>query len=480
MCYFYPMKNEKVELQHNKGKLFVTERLDLLLDKDSFTEILEEPDRDGVYTGYGTIGGEKVFVFAQDFTERGGSIGLLHGKRIARTIARAVDEKKPLIGIFDSGGARISEGVDALAGCGDFLYQNVRASGVIPQIAVILGPTAGAASYSQSVSDFVFSVKNIGCSFVTGPDVVRIATGEESSPFSLGGAEMHATESGLVHVLTDDEKSCFASIRKLMFLLQNKEKPFLKKRPCPLLSAVEKTDPKTAYDMRAVVEELFDEGSFFELQPFYAPNLITGFALLGDKTVGVVANDPKHLSGVLDARAAEKGGRFVRFCDCFDVPVITLTDTPGFLPGSEQEHGGLVRRGAKLLYAYAEATVPKITLILRKAYGGAYIAMGSKHLHADKVYALSSCRAAVMGAEGAANILYRKKISSLFGDERKEFLQRKTAELIAEQSDVEALSEKGYIDDVLSCDRVRPALFAAVIAHHGRLRHARKHGNIPL
>lgn len=478
LCYFYPMDNAKIELQHKKGKLFVTERLDLLLDKGSFTEILDG-DRDGVYTGCGLINGEKVFVFAQDFTEQGGSIGLRHGKRIAEVISRAIDEKRPVIGIFDSGGARITEGVDALAGCGEFLYQNVRASGVIPQISVILGPTAGASSYSQSISDVVFSVKNVGCSFVTGPDVVRSVTGEECTPNDLGGAEMHAEESGLVHVLCDTEETCFASIRKFFSLLLNKQIPHFTDHGRSFLSDVEKLDQKTPYDMRNVIADIFDKDSFFELQPLYAPNLTVGLALLGNVTVGVIADNPKFLGGALDVRSAEKGGRFVRFCDCFNIPVITLTDTPGYLPGTEQEHGGIVRRGAKLLYAYAEATVPKITLIVRKAYGGAYIAMGSKHLRADKVYALSSCRAAVMGAEGATNILYRKQLAALGDSEKKAFLNQKTEEFIEKQSDVNALVEKGYVDEILPADKVRSVLYRDVVALSGRSRE-NKHGNIPL
>ena len=472
------MNIDKNALQHQKGKLLATERLALLLDEGSFVDFAPEEKRDGVYTGYGNVNGQKIFVFAQDFTEKGGSIGLLHGERIARLIARAIEEKRPVVGIFDSGGARIEEGVRALAGCGSFLFQNTRASGVIPQISVVLGPCAGAASYSQTISDFVFSVEGIGCTFVTGPDVVKSVTGEESVAKDLGSAEMHAKKTGVVHVLEKTEKECFSSVRRLLHLLTEPIKDFSAPDTYDNLKKVEVLPQKTAYDVREVIKDVVDKDSFFEFQPFFAPNLVIGLATLTGKTVGIVANNPQFLGGAVDCNASEKGARFVRFCDCFSIPVVTLVDTPGYLPGKEQEQAGILRHGAKLLYAYAEATVPKWTLILRKAYGGAYIAMGSKHLGANKVYILSSCQAAVMGAEGAVSILYRKQAAAMTEEEKNNFLRKKADEYAAEQMNYRDLAESGYADKLLPASAVRSA-FAEDIRLLLPVTQ-KKHGNIPL
>lgn len=473
------MNIEKARRQRQKGKLLATERLALLLDEHSYVEIAPNEGKDGVYTGYGTVNGEKVFVFAQDFTEKGGSIGLLHGERIARLIDLALQERRPVVGIFDSGGARIEEGIRALAGCGAFLYQNTRASGVIPQISVVLGPCAGAASYSQSISDFVFSVENVGCTFITGPDVVKSVTGEESTAEELGSAKMHAEETGVVHVLKKTEKECFCSVRSLLDLLTKEKIDLIPPTSAGFLKKVEELSQKTAYDVRDVISEIADKDSFFELQSSYAPNLAIGLGRLAGKTVGFVANDPHSLGGAIDCKASGKGGRFVRFCDCFSIPVITFVDTPGYLPGKEQEKRGILRDGAKLLYAYAEATTPKITVILRKAYGGAYIAMGSKHLGADKVYALSSCQAAVMGAEGAVSILNKKRTALMTNAAKERYLAEKAKEYATEHMNYRELTENGYADRLLSCDEVRDVLCHDVLAFP-KPTFSKKHGNIPL
>ncbi len=492
----------RVATQHAKGKRTARERIAALLDPDSFSETgmfvthraagfgleNDHPAGDGVVTGTGKIEGRPVCVFAQDFTVLGGSVGEAHGRKIARLMDIALQNGVPLIGLNDSGGARIQEGVDALAAYGEIFYRNVQASGVIPQLSVILGPCAGGAVYSPAITDFVFMVEETAHMFITGPDVIRAVTREEVDVETLGGASLHASRSGVAHFTAPDEDAVFAQVRWLLtFLPPNnltpppgvvaKDDPH---RPTPELRNAVPADPRQPYDVRAVIEPLVDDGEFLEIQSAFAQNLVVGFARLDGHPVGIVANQPVMLAGVLDIDAGDKGARFIRFCDAFHIPLVTLVDTPGFLPGTDQEHDGIIRHGAKLIFAYAEATVPKVTLILRKAYGGAYIVMGSKHLAGDVNLAWPAAEIAVMGPESAVNVVFRKDLVAAADPEscRADLIRRYREEL----ANPFVAASRGYLDDVIDPAESRARLIAALDFLRDKRQPApkRKHGNIPL
>lgn len=493
---------ERIERQHKAGKLTAYERLELLLDEGSFREIdcfvthratsfgMEQykPLGDGVVTGYGTIDGRLTFVFAQDFTVMGGSLGRAHADKICKVLDLAMKNGAPVIGLNDSGGARIQEGVVALGGYGDIFLRNVMASGVIPQISCIMGPCAGGAVYSPAVMDFIVMVKNTSYMFVTGPDVVRAVTGQEVSFEDLGGAWMHNTESGVAHFIAENEEDAIYILRRLMsFLPQNnmEDPPVIPCQDDPLrtddsLNTIVPDDPTLPYDMKQVIHTVVDNGDFLEVMEHFAPNLIVGFARLNGRPVGIVASQPSVLAGALDNNASIKGARFVRFCDAFNIPIVTFEDVPGFLPGLDQERGGIIRNGAKLLYAYCEATVPKITVITRKAYGGAYIVIASKHIRGDVNLAWPSAEIAVMGAEGAINILYRKELAEA------EDPERLRAQLIEEYRNTFAnpyvAASWGYLDDVIEPSHTRPRLINALemLQNKRDQNPPKKHGNIPL
>jgi acetyl-CoA carboxylase carboxyltransferase component len=495
---------KRIEKQHQSGKLTARERLDLLLDPGSFREIdafvvhrernfgMDEPDKqflgDSVVTGWGTINGRLVYVFSQDFTVMGGSLSEVHAQKICKIMDMAVKNGAPVIGLNDSGGARIQEGVVSLGGYADIFLRNTLASGVIPQLSVIMGPCAGGAVYSPALTDFVFMVKDTSYMFVTGPDVVRAVTHEDVTFEELGGAMTHNTLSGVSHVAANSEEDGMFLVRELLgYLPQNnmEDPPFEPTKDDPLrtedkLNDIVPDDPSKPYDMKTVVEMIADEGRFFEIHEHYAPNIVVGFARLGGYSVGIVANQPAVLAGVLDIKASEKAARFVRFCDAFNVPIITLEDVPGFLPGVAQEHGGIIRAGAKLLYAYCEATVPKITVVTRKSYGGAYCVMNSKHIRSDLNFAWPSAELAVMGPDGAVSIIFRREL-----DQAEDAGERKE-ELVQDYRDRFAnpyiAASHGYIDDVIVPSETRPRLINAL----GMLQNKRdsnppkKHGNIPL
>ncbi|MCS7259187.1 MAG: methylmalonyl-CoA carboxyltransferase [Anaerolineae bacterium] len=493
---------ERIERQHKAGKLTAYERLELLLDEGSFREIdcfvthratgfgmeHNKPLGDGVVTGYGTIDGRLTFVFAQDFTVMGGSLGRAHADKICKVLDLAMKNGAPVIGLNDSGGARIQEGVVALGGYGDIFLRNVMASGVIPQISCIMGPCAGGAVYSPAVMDFIVMVKNTSYMFVTGPDVVKAVTGQEVSFEDLGGAWMHNTESGVAHFIAENEEDAIYILRRLMsFLPQNnmEDPPVVPCRDDPLrtddrLNTIVPDDPTQPYDMKQVIHTVVDNGDFLEVMEHFAPNLIVGFARLNGRAVGIVASQPCVLAGALDNNASIKGARFVRFCDAFNIPIITFEDVPGFLPGLDQERGGIIRNGAKLLYAYCEATVPKITVITRKAYGGAYIVIASKHIRGDVNLAWPSAEIAVMGAEGAINILYRKELAEADDPERLR------ARLIEEYRNAFAnpyvAASWGYLDDIIEPSHTRPRLINALemLQNKRDQNPPKKHGNIPL
>jgi acetyl-CoA carboxylase carboxyltransferase component len=422
----------RIERQHEKGKLTARERIAYLLDPGTFHEIdpfvthratqfgLDErrTPGDSVVTGWGEVDGQLVYVFAQDFTVMGGSVGEVHGEKVCKVLDLALENGAPVIGINDSGGARIQEGVDSLDAYGEIFYRNTMASGVIPQISVIAGPCAGGAVYSPALTDFVFMVEDIGYMFITGPDVIRSVTQEEVSAEELGGANVHSRQSGVAHFARPDEEATFDLVRRLLSYLPSnnaEDPPYVPPvdppgRADPVLDTLVPEDPSEAYDMEEIVRRIVDEGTFLQVHERFATNLMVGFARLGGYVVGVVAQQPPVLAGVLDIDAADKGARFIRFCDAFNVPLVTLVDTPGFLPGVEQEHGGIIRHGAKMIYAYAEASVPKISVITRKAYGGAYIVMSSKALRGDVCFAWPAAEIAVMGPRGAVNIVFRKEL----------------------------------------------------------------------
>jgi propionyl-CoA carboxylase beta chain len=489
---------KRIEAQHDKGKLTARERLDVLLDEGSFEEfdMFVEHDctefgmadkkipGDGVVTGSGTINGRLVYVFAKDFTVFGGSLSLAHAKKICKVQDAALKNGAPIIGLFDAGGARIQEGVDALGGYAEIFQRNTLASGVIPQISVIMGPCAGGDVYSPAITDFIFMVKDTSYMYVTGPDVVKTVTNEVVSHEELGGASVHAKKSGVVDGAFENDIETLIEVRRLIDFLpaSNRENPptvdsfDVADRPEPSLDTLVPPNPNKPYDIKELIEKVADEGDFFEIAPDYAANIVTGFGRLEGQTVGFVANQPLSLAGVLDIDASKKGARFVRFCDCFEIPIITFVDVPGFLPGTKQEYGGLIKHGAKLLFAYAEATVPKLTVITRKAYGGAYDVMASKHLRGDINYAWPTAEIAVMGAKGAAEIIHRKDL----GDEEK------MAEHVEEYEDRFAnpfvAASRGYLDDVIMPHNTRLRLIKALRTLRGKQLENpwKKHDNIPL
>ncbi|HLM10484.1 MAG TPA: acyl-CoA carboxylase subunit beta [Thermoleophilaceae bacterium] len=490
------------EKQHAKGKLTARERIDKLLDPGSFQELdtfvrhrthdfdmlRNRPWGDAVVTGHGTIDGRPVCVFSQDFTVFGGSLGEVMGEKMVKVMDLAARIGCPVIGINDSGGARIQEGVVSLGAYGDVFVRNVKCSGVIPQISIVMGPCAGGAVYSPAMTDFIFMVKETSHMFITGPDVIKTVTGEEVEFEELGGAMTHNTKSGVAHFACDDEDSCLEDVRYLMsFLPQNNLElpPRMDTgdeagREEPDLDSVVPDSPNKPYDMRDAIHLVVDNGEFFEVQEHFARNIVVGFARLDGRPIGVVGNQPSQLAGVLDIAASEKAARFVRFCDAFNIPLVTFMDVPGFLPGTEQEWGGIIRHGAKLLYAFTEATVPKLTVITRKAYGGAYDVMSSKHMLADFVFAWPTAEVAVMGPEGAVNIIHRRDIqSSPTPDMRREKL---IGDYKARFANPYSAAERGYIDDVIIPHETRPRLATALeVLQTKRVdTPKRKHGNIPL
>jgi acetyl-CoA carboxylase carboxyltransferase component len=491
-----------VEKQHAKGKLTARERIERLVDPGTFVETdmfvthrasgfgLENshPLTDGVVTGWGKIDERLVYLYAQDFTILGGSLGEAHGRKIAKLMDMAYQNGAPLIGLNDSGGARIQEGVDALAAYGEIFYRNTRASGVIPQISVILGPCAGGAVYSPAITDFVFMVEDNAYMFITGPEVVKAVTHEEVDFSSLGGAGVHSAKSGVAHFTAPDEESLLAQVRYLLSFLPSNNltpPPYVQPdddpaRPTPELEEIVPRDAQKSYDVHAVIESIVDGGEFLEVQPEFARNLVIGFARMDGHPVGVVANQAGYLAGVLDIAASEKGARFIRFCDSFHIPLVTLVDTPGFLPGTDQEHGGIIRHGAKMIFAYAEATVPKVSVILRKAYGGAYIVMSSKNLQGDLNFAWPNAEIAVMGPESAVQIVFRKELAAAEDAEAlRAELTRKFREDLANPF---VAASRGYLDDVISPVETRARLISALESLRDKRlpTPARKHGNIPL
>ena len=493
---------ERIEAQHKKGKQTARERLDLLLDRGSFHETdafvihrthdfgLEKQlyPGDSVITGWGTINERLVYVFSQDFTVLGGSLGEVHSEKICKILDLALKNGAPAVGLNDSGGARIQEGVVSLAGYAEIFLRNTLASGVIPQISAILGPCAGGAVYSPALTDFIFMVRGTSNMFVTGPDVVRAVTREQVSANELGGAEVHAEKSGVCHVVSESEADAMFLIRKLLsYLPQNnlEDPPYVPNNDDPLrteemLDTIIPDDPGKPYDVKEIIQRVVDEGQFYEIQEAFAQNIVIGFARLGGHSVGLVANQPQILAGVLDIDASEKAARFVRFCDSFNIPLITFVDVPGFMPGTQQEHGGIIRSGAKLLHAYCEATVPKITVVLRKAYGGAYIVMSSKHLRGDINLAWPSAEIAVMGPEGAVSIIFRREI------EKSDNPAQMKAKLIDEYREKFAnpyiAAERGYLDDIIEPNETRPKLVNALemLKNKRDYNPSKKHGNIPL
>ena len=493
---------ERARRQHVQGKLLARERLNILLDSGSFVELdrlrthdctdfgMEQQKffGDAVVTGYGAIDSRLVYVYSQDFTVFGGSLSRVVADKICKVMDMALKNGAPIIGINDSGGARIQEGVDSLAGYGEIFQRNVMASGVVPQITAILGPCAGGAVYSPAITDFIFMLKTNSYMFITGPDVIKTVTHEEVSKETLGGAETHAGRSGVAHFAADSEKDCLLMIRDLIgFLPGNNQEdpPFRPNFDDPLrrdkrLRSLIPDNPNRPYDMKELITAVVDEGYFYEVQAEFARNILVGFAHLGGRSVGIVANQPANLAGCLDINAAVKAARFIRFCDCFNIPVVTFVDVPGFLPGTEQEYHGIIRHGAKLLYAYAEATVPKVTVVTRKAYGGGYIVMASKHLRGDINFAYPTAEIAVMGPEGAINIVFR--------DELQKAAEPANAreQLIAKYRDTFAnpfkAAESGYIDGIIYPEETRPTLIRALDMLKNKQDHhpPKKHGNIPL
>ena len=488
----------RIDAQHARGKLTARERIDLLLDEDSFEEIdmFVEHDchefgmenqkipGDGVVTGWGTVNGRPIYVYAKDFTVFGGSLSRAHSRKINKVQDMALRNGTPIIGILDAGGARIQEGVDALGGYAEVFQRNTLASGVIPQITMIMGPCAGGDVYSPAITDFIFMVRKSSYMFVTGPDVVKTVTNEEVTAEELGGAKVHTTKSSVADGAFDNDVEALTQLRRLIDFLplsnisgvpeQATHDPFDRQEIS--LDTIIPANPNMPYDMKELVLKLVDEGDFFDIQPDFAKNIITGFGRMEGRTVGIVANQPMTLAGVLDSDASRKAARFVRFCDCFEIPIITLVDVPGFLPGTSQEYGGLIKHGAKLLFAYAEATVPKITLITRKAYGGAYDVMASKHLRGDVNYAWPTAEIAVMGAKGAVEIIFRKSL----GDD--EEIARRTTEYEDKFLNPFVAAERGYIDEVIQPRNTRRRIARSLALLRGKTLENpwKKHDNIPL
>ena len=495
--------HKQAEKQHSKGKFTAHERISLLFDSGTFEEVdtfvtpanlpvefgkVERTFGDGVIVGYGKINGRLVFAYAQDFTIMGGSLGFVHARKIAKIQEMALKMGSPVIGIMDSGGARIQEGVASLSGYASIFHNIIQSSGIIPQISVIMGPAAGGAVYSPALMDFVFMVNHTSYMFVTGPNVVKEVLNEDVSFDGLGGAEIHARKSGVAHMIYDDEENTILALKKFLAYLpsNNVENPPIVaddgsvQDVCEKLRDIVPDDPNKAYDVRDVIQLVVDRNSFFETAELYAQNLVTGFARIQGKTIGIVANQPKVLAGVLDIDSSTKGARFIRFCDAFNIPILTFEDVPGFLPGAEQEHRGIIRHGAKLLFAYSEATVPKITVILRKAYGGAFIVMNSKNLGGDFSFAWPTAEIAVMGPDGAVAILYRKELAeSKNPAELKKELVKKYRDKIANPF---IADESGYIDEVIDPAVTRRKIISALNALSNKWVKvpARKHGNMPL
>ena len=489
---------KRVDAQHKRGKLTARERLDLLLDPGSFEEwdmFVEHRSTDfgmekntipgdGVVTGHGTINGRSVFVFAQDFTVFGGSLSETHSEKICKVMDQAMKVGAPVIGINDSGGARIQEGVSALAGYGEVFYRNVMSSGVVPQISMIMGPSAGGAVYSPAVTDFIFMVRDTSYMFVTGPDVVKTVTHEEVTQEQLGGAVTHTTKSGVADGAFDTDVDAIEQVRRLLEFLPSSNREFPPvlptddppNRPEPSLDSLVPANPNEPYDVKELIHKVVDEGYFFEIQPDFAGNIVVGFGRMEGAPVAIVANQPMVFAGCLDIDASVKSARFIRFCDCFNIPIVMLVDVPGFLPGTTQEYGGLIRHGAKLLFAFAEATVPKVTIITRKAYGGAYIVMGSKHLRGDVNYAWPSAEIAVMGSKGAVEIIFREDLD----DEVK--IAAREKEYQDQFANPFKVGTRGYIDDVIMPHNTRWRICRSLNMLRNKKQDLpwKKHGNIPL
>jgi acetyl-CoA carboxylase carboxyltransferase component len=490
---------EAAAKQHARGKLTARERIDLLLDPDSFVELdryrvhrcqnfgmeQKKVPGDGVVTGYGTIDGRTVYVFSQDFTVFGGSLGEVFAEKICKVMDLALRNGHPCIGLNDSGGARIQEGVESLGGYAEIFWRNVQSSGVIPQLSAILGPCAGGAVYSPVMTDFTIMVKDTSFMFITGPEVVKTVLGEDVTFEELGGATTHNEISGVAHFMAESEEEALAQLRYLLGFLPSNNLEDPPTYPCSdpanrqeeRMLTIIPDQPNRPYDMKELLTLVVDDGELLEIQPLFAQNLITAFARLDGRTVGIVANQPKVKAGTMDIDASVKGARFVRFCDAFNIPIVTFEDVPGYLPGKSQEHGGIIRHGAKLLYAYCEATVPKLTVITRKAYGGAYDVLGSKHVRADVNLAWPTAEIAVMGAEGAVNILYRKELAA--DPTCRDALIREYRERFANPF---VAAERGFIDDVIDPRETREHLIRSLAVLRGKRveRPARKHGNIPL
>ncbi len=485
---------KQIDKQHQKGKLTARERLDLLFDEGTFVELdllvkhrcvnfgqdKKENPGEGVTVGYGTVDGRLVYAFAQDFTVEGGSLGEMHAKKIWKVQDLSMKMGAPCVGLNDSGGARIQEACDALCGYGGIFFRNTAASGVVPQISAIMGPSAGGAVYSPAITDFIYMVKNTSQMFITGPAVVESVTGEKIAAEALGGAMTHNSKSGCAHFAAENDEDCIKQIRYLLsFLPSNnmEETPIVDCADDPLrmdeaLNTIIPDNPNAPYDMKEVIRMIADNGEFYEVHQYFATNIITGFARFDGRTVGIIANQPKVMAGCLDCDASDKSSRFIRFCDAFNIPLLNMVDVPGFLPGRGQEHMGIIRHGAKMLYAYSEATVPKITLIIRKSYGGSYIAMCSREVGADQVIAWPSSEIAVMGPAGAANIIFRKDPDR----------EQRTAEYVEEFATPYKAAERGYVDYVIEPKETRPRIIQSLnmLATKREVGPAKKHGNIPL
>ncbi|MGM9974347.1 MAG: acyl-CoA carboxylase subunit beta [Clostridiaceae bacterium] len=494
---------KKIEMQHAQGKLTARERINILFDEGSFVEVDtfvshrctnfgmgdKSAPGDGVVTGYGTIDGRLVFCYAQDFTVLGGSLGEYHANKIVKIQDMALRVGAPIIGLNDSGGARIQEGVNALSGFGKIFYNNTISSGVIPQISVIMGPCAGGAVYSPAITDFIFMVDRTSQMFITGPQVIKTVTGEEITGEELGGAKTHNSISGVAHFSGKDDETTLKDVRRLLSYLPSNNMEKAPKnngnndspnRYIPEFDSIIPENPNKPYDIYTIISKLADDGDYYDVMPDYAKNIVTCFIRLDGETVGVIANQPKVYAGCLDINASDKAARFIRRCDAFNIPLLTLVDVPGFLPGTNQEHGGIIRHGAKMLYAYCEATVPKITVILRKAYGGAYIGMCNKELGADMVLAWPEAQIAVMGADGAANIIFRNEIKG--ADNKEEKRREKVKEYEEKFNNPYRAAEMGYVDDIIEPSTTRQRIISAfdMLATKRQALPAKKHGNIPL
>ncbi len=493
---------KRIAAQHAKGKMTARERIDFLVDEGSFIELDRfvthrctdfDMDQqkilgDGVVTGHARIDGRPVYLFSQDFTVFGGSLSETHAEKICKVMDLALKVGVPVIGLNDSGGARIQEGVQSLGGYAEIFWRNTQASGVIPQLSGVLGPCAGGAVYSPALTDFIAMVEGNSYMHITGPDVVKTVTHEEVTSEDLGGASVHSAKSGVAHFATPDDKSCLLLLRKLLSYLplnNAEDPPFVatedpSDREEASLDSIVPDDPQKPYDMRQVLAKILDEGSWFEVQEGWAQNLLVGFGRLGGRVVGIVANQPSVLAGCLDSEASEKGARFIRFCDAFNIPIVTFEDVPGFLPGTDQEHGGIIRRGAKLLYAYCEASVPLLTVITRKAYGGAYDVMASKHIRSDVNIAWPGAMVAVMGAAGAAKIIHRREIQA--ADDPEALEAQRAAEYDETFNNPYRAAARGFVDDVIEASKTRPYLIRSLelLRTKKENRPVRKHGNIPL